>query len=387
MTELLGKLFVKDYKDTGSRQVRRGWGTLVSIVGIIMNVLLFAGKFIVGTLFGAISISADAINNLSDAGSQFISLISFRLAAKPADRKHPFGYARIEYISSMIVSFLIIHIGFDMLKDSADKIIHPGEPTEFSWLSVAVLGVSILVKIWLAFFNKSVGKRIGSAVMEATAADSLSDVISTSAVLVSQIILLMLDFDPDAYLGVLVSLLIMWAGIGIMRTTMDSLLGEAPDPEMVEDVLTIVRSHPEVLGIHDLMAHNYGPGFMIISLHVEVDGAVDVFISHDTIDEIEKEIRDKLGYIATIHLDPIVTDDVEVLKTKLAIIEKISTINPGLHIHDFRLVRGNTHTNLIFDVEAPFELRMTDDELKVLIAQKATEIDEKYRCVINVDKV
>lgn len=387
MVELLGKLFVKDYKDTGSRQVRRGWGTMVSIVGIIMNILLFAGKFIVGTLFGAISISADAVNNLSDAGSQFISLISFRLAAKPADRKHPFGYARIEYISSMIVSFLIIHIGFDLLKDSADKIIHPGEMTEFSWVSVAVLGISILVKIWLAFFNKSVGRRIGSAVMEATAADSLSDVISTSAVLVSQIILLMSGFDPDAYLGVLVSLLIMWAGIGIMRTTMDSLLGEAPDPEMVEEVLALVRSHPEVLGIHDLMAHNYGPGFMIISLHVEVDGSVDVFISHDTIDEIEKEIKDKLGYVATIHLDPIVTDDVEVMKAKLAVIEKISTINPGLHIHDFRLVRGSTHTNLIFDVEAPFELKMSDDELTDLIADKVKEINEIYRCVISVDKI
>lgn len=387
MVELLGKLFVKDYKDTGSRQVRRGWGTMVSIVGIIMNILLFAGKFIVGTLFGAISISADAVNNLSDAGSQFISLISFRLAAKPADRKHPFGYARIEYISSMIVSFLIIHIGFDLLKDSADKIIHPGEMTEFSWVSVAVLGISILVKICLAFFNKSVGRRIGSAVMEATAADSLSDVISTSAVLVSQIILLMSGFDPDAYLGVLVSLLIMWTGIGIMRTTMDSLLGEAPDPEMVEEVLALVRSHPEVLGIHDLMAHNYGPGFMIISLHVEVDGSVDVFISHDTIDEIEKEIKDKLGYVATIHLDPIVTDDVEVMKAKLAVIEKISTINPGLHIHDFRLVRGSTHTNLIFDVEAPFELKMSDDELTDLIADKVKEINEIYRCVISVDKI
>lgn len=386
MTELLGKLFVKNYQNVNEKSVRRGWGTLVSIVGIIFNILLFVGKFAVGTLFGALSITADAVNNLSDAGSQLISLVSFRLAAKPADRDHPFGHARIEYIASMIVSFLIIHIGFDLFKDALDKIIHPGVPTESSWLSVAVLAVSIAVKLWLALFNKRVGKKINSAVMEATAADSLSDVAATSAVLVSQLIIRFFGFDLDAWLGAVVSLLIMWAGIGIMRTTMNSLLGEAPDAEMVKEVVDLILSHPGALGVHDLMAHNYGPGCMIVSVHVEVDGSVDVFKSHDMIDNIEKKINEDLGIIATIHLDPIVTDDDETNSMREITIAKMREIDPAVHIHDFRFVRGNTHTNLIFDIEVPFEVPLSDQQIKETANSKIREINPDYRTVITVDR-
>lgn len=386
MTELLGKLFVKDHDKIHQKSVRRGWGTMVSMVGLILNLLLFAGKFTVGILFGAISISADAINNLSDAGSQLISLVSFRLSAKPADREHPFGHARIEYIASMIVSFLILIIGFDLLRDAGNKILHPGEATKFSWLSVSVLAVSIFAKLWLALLNKRVGKKIGSTVMQATAADSLSDAAATSAVLVSQFILKFTGFDPDAWLGVIVSLLIMWAGIGILRSTMNSLLGEAPDPEKVKEVVDLILSHPGALGVHDLMAHNYGPGCMIVSIHVEVDGSVNIFDSHDLIDNIEKKIKDTLGIITTIHLDPIVTNDDEVNVIRAVVLEKMKEIDPSLQIHDFRFVRGNTHTNLIFDIEAPFELKLTDHQLITLADKKMRDVNSDYRTVITVDR-
>lgn len=385
MTDLLGKLFIKDRDNVTDKKVRGAWGTLVSVVGILLNVLLFAGKFTVGTLSGAVSIAADAWNNLSDAGSQLVSLVSFRLAAKPADHDHPFGYARIEYISSMIVAFLILLIGFDTAKEAIGKIIHP-EKTEFSWISVIVLAASILVKLWIALFNKRVGQKIHSSVMEATASDSLSDVIATTAVLISLLVLKFTGFDPDAYLGVLVALLILRAGIEIMKDTMNSILGEAPDPEMVESVVNLVMSHEGALGVHDLMAHNYGPGCMVISLHVEVDGDVNIFDSHELIDDLENEIRRDLGFMATIHMDPIVTNDEETNANRAATAQKMKEIDERLMIHDFRMVKGKNHINLIYDISTPFDVKMTDAELRAAATAKMREVDPRFCSVITIDR-
>lgn len=385
MTELLGKIFIKNSGNVKDRTVRRAWGTLVSTVGVVMNLLLFAGKFAVGTVFGAVSVAADAINNLSDAGSQLISLVSFRISAKPADRRHPFGHARIEYVASMAVSFVILVIGFDLLRESAGKIFSHGE-TEFSWLSVAVLGVSVLVKLWLAVLNRKVGAKIDSSVMRAAAADSLSDVAATGAVLVSQLVLHFNGFNTDAYLGVAVSLLIMWAGVKILNDTKNSILGEAPDEKLVSEIMKLVNSYDGVLGVHDLMVHSYGPGRTIASLHVEVDGSADIFESHDLIDNIEKRLCDELGLSATIHLDPIVTDNGEVDSTRRLVRLKMEEIDPRFSIHDFRMVKGRTHTNLIFDVLAPFEQKMSDAEIKAAADAKLREIDPTFCGVITVDR-
>lgn len=386
MTELLGKLFIKNSESTHDPAVRRGWGTLVSIIGIAMNVLLFVGKFAVGSIFGAVSISADAINNLSDAGSQLISLVSFRISAKPADRKHPFGHARIEYVASMAVSFVILVIGFDLLRESAGKIFSHGE-TEFSWLSVAVLAASIAVKLWLALINRNVGKKIDSSVMRATAADSLSDVAATGGVLAAQLILRFTGMNADAYLGVAVSLLIMWAGVKILNEQKNLLLGEAPDAELVKNITDIVNSYTGVLGVHDLIVHNYGPGRSLASLHVEVDGSADIFESHEMIDNIEKRLCDELGISATIHLDPIVTDDSEVGAARRAVQEKMEEIDPRFSIHDFRMVKGRTHTNLIFDIAAPFEQKMTDAEIRAAANLKLCELDPTFCGVITIDRI
>jgi cation diffusion facilitator family transporter len=381
-------MFVKDHKNTTDPHVRSAYGTLVSIVGILLNLLLFAAKFLVGTLFGAVSIVADAVNNLSDAGSQIISLISFRISAKPADREHPFGHARIEYVASMIVSFLILHIGLDLLMESIDKIIHPQLP-EKSWLAVWVLLGSILFKLWLALFNNRIGKRINSAVMKATAQDSLSDVFSTTGVLVATLLLLLfpnLTINLDAYMGVIVAVLILVAGLKILNETKNSILGEAPSEGIVAEIYRIVQSEPAALGIHDLTVHNYGPGRVIAALHVEVDGKVDVFHTHDMVDNLERRLRRECGVEATIHMDPIVTDDEVVSKLRAEVAQIVGAIDERLNIHDFRFVTGETHSNLIFDVVAPFELKMTDEELKEAIADHVSRWESSYFTVVTVDR-
>ena len=388
MTDLLCKIFVKDHKNTTDPHVRSAYGTLVSIVGILLNLLLFAAKFLVGTLFGAVSIVADAVNNLSDAGSQIISLISFRISAKPADREHPFGHARIEYVASMIVSFLILHIGLDLLMESIDKIIHPQLP-EKSWLAVWVLLGSILFKLWLALFNNRIGKRINSAVMKATAQDSLSDVFSTTGVLVATLLLLLfpnLTINLDAYMGVIVAVLILVAGLKILNETKNSILGEAPDDEIVEMINNTVAKYEGAIGIHDLIVHNYGPGHVIAALHIEVDGKVDIFVSHDMIDNIERDLRKNCGIEATIHMDPVVTDDERVNHLKPLVQAAVAEIDPSLRIHDFRFVEGATHTNLIFDVAVPFEIKASDAEIKRQIADKISHLDPSYFTVITVDR-
>lgn len=384
MTEFLYKLFTGG-KCLSKSDARQKIGTGASIVGIIANVLLFAGKFLMGTLVGSISMRADGINNLSDAGSSVISLISFKISSKPADRKHPYGHARIEYVASMIVSFIVLIIGIDLLKESIGKIINPTS-TEFSIISIVVLGVSVLIKLALALFNSSLGKRIDSEVMKATAADSLSDALATTAVLISMLIMKFAGFDTDAYMGIIVAVIILIAGIKILAETKDHILGKAPDAEIIEAVHGIIRRYPESLGIHDMRIHNYGPGRTVASFHVEVDGGGDIFALHDAIDNMEKQISEELSIECTIHMDPIVTDNAKVSSLRETAKKKVLEIDERLNIHDFRFVEGQTHTNLIFDVVAPFEMKMTDEELTAAVGSKIKEISPDYFTVVTIDR-
>lgn len=386
MTDLLCRLFVRDSDNTASSAVRARYGTLAGIVGIIVNILLFAGKFIIGTLTASIAITADAVNNLSDAGSSVISLISFRISSKPADREHPFGHARIEYIASMIVSFIILFIGVTLMKDSFVKIIFGGEKTDPSIAAIVVLSLSIIGKLWLFVFNRKLGKRINSAVMAATAADSLSDALSTAAVLAATIIYRIWGFELDAYMGVIVAVLILRAGVGICKESLDSILGSAPDEELVELIKETIFSHPEALGIHDLVVHSYGPGRCFMSCHVEVDGGKDIYASHDAVDNIERELSRDLGVQGVIHLDPIAVGDPLTDKLRADVYEIASDINEKMNVHDFRIVPGTTHTNLIFDVVVPFEVKMSDEEICCIIREKISEIDENYFAVITIDR-
>ncbi len=389
MTELLAKLFVKNHKDTSNPTVRSSYGTMVSIVGTVLNLLLFAAKFTVGVLVGSVAIRADAINNLSDAGSQIISFISFRISAKPADREHPHGHARIEYIASLIVSFLILYIGIDLLLESVDKIFHPAPP-EQNWVTVGILAGSILVKLWIAFFNSKIGKRIDSSVMRATAMDSLSDVLSTTVILIAVLVSLFfpkLNLNLDAYMGAIVAILILVAGVKILLEAKDSILGEAPSDELVKQIAETVEQHPMVLGFHDLEVHNYGPGHIIAALHVEVDGRVNVFETHDAIDNLERELREKLGISATIHMDPILIDDETVNALRKDVAQAVAEIDPSLRIHDFRFVSGPTHSNLIFDVAVPFEVKRSDEDVRRAVADQISRMDPSYFAVITVDRV
>lgn len=388
MVELLSKLLIKDHKNTSDARVRRSYGTLVSILGLILNVILFFAKFAVGILTGSVAIRADAVNNLSDAGSQMLSFISFRISSKPADREHPFGHGRFEYVASLIVSFLILHIGLDLLVESIQKIITP-EPPARSWVSVGVLGGSVLVKLWIAYFNTRIGKRIDSSVMRATAADSLSDVLSTGAVLATSLIMLLfpsLNLNLDAYVGVGVAVLILISGIKILLESKDAILGVAPSEEVVRCIADIADQCEGVLGIHDLEVHNYGPGNVIVSLHVEVDGSKDIFESHDMVDNLEKKLRRECGIFATIHMDPIVTDDEEVNALRARVAVAVKEIDKGMNIHDFRFVRGNTHTNLIFDVAVPFECKLTEEEVRRAVADVVSRLDPSYFVVLTVDR-
>ena len=388
MTELLCRLFVKDRENIKSPAVRRAYGTLASIVGIIVNVVLAAGKLTVGLLFGAISLAGDGINNLSDAGSQIISLISFKMAAKPADRDHPFGHARIEYVASMIVSFFVMLVGWNLFRESIDKIFDAERVTDDSniWLMVGVLAVSILSKLWLVLFNRRIAKKIDSAVMRATAADSLSDAGASTAVLIAMLIFKFTGIDIDGYMGAAVAVVIFIAGIKILNDTKNSILGEAPSDEVVEGIKAIVAEFPEALGIHDMVVHSYGPGRFVANLHVEVDGSRDIFESHDMIDLIEKRLNTELGIQSNIHMDPIVVDDEEVNNMRAFVLDRVKTVDERLAIHDFRFVRGKTHTNLLFDISAPFEVKLTDDEIKSAVQGKIAEEKPGHFVIANVDR-
>ncbi len=385
MTDFILRLFVKDYENKKDPNVRRKCGSAVAIIGIIVNLFLAAFKLVAGILSGAISITADAVNNLSDAGSQVVSLITFKISAKPADREHPFGYARIEYVASMIVSFLILFVSISLFSESIDKIFNPTD-TNYGILVMVILGVSVLAKLWLFFFGNSAGKKLNSDVIRASATDSLSDAGATFAVLVSAIIAKLSGFDIDGYMGVIVAIIIFIAGIKVLNETKNSILGSAPEHEVIEGIHNIVKEYPQILGIHDMVVHNYGPGNTICSFHAEVDGKVDVFATHDCIDNVERRLYNDLGIRATIHMDPIVTDDEKVSALRTATAAAVKEIDERLTIHDFRYVEGITHSNLIFDVTVPFELKESNERLKELVSNKVCEIGVNYFAVITIDR-
>ncbi len=384
MCNYIVKRFIGD-QNPADPDVKKRCGSFASITGIILNIMLFAGKFIVGTLFGSVSVTADAINNLSDAASSLISLVSFKISAKPADRDHPYGHERFEYVASMIVSFIILIIGFELLSDSIDKIIHPSD-IEFSFLTVIVLSVSIAGKLFLYFFYKAVGKAVASPVMTASSADSISDVAATSAVLLALIISRLVHINLDGYIGAAVAVFIFISGLKILNENKNHIIGTAPDPEIVKSIIEEARSHPEVLGVHDIMIHNYGTSRCFATFHAEVDGRENIFKTHDVIDNIERDIYTKYGAKCNIHMDPIETDNGLINELREEVYEIVQGIDPKLSVHDFRFVPGVTHTNLIFDVFVPFEVNISDEDLKKQINDKIKNVSTAYQTVITFDR-
>ncbi|MBE6706190.1 MAG: cation transporter [Ruminococcaceae bacterium] len=383
MIGLLAKIFIKD---NGSPEKARGaYGKLCSLVGICLNVLLFGIKLFAGIISGAISVISDAFNNLTDATSSLISLLGFRLSEQKADKDHPFGHGRFEYISGFIVSMLIILVGFELGKSSFEKIITP-EAVQFSYVAVIILAVSIVIKAYMAFYNFRISKKISSAAMKATATDSLSDCIATAAVLASLIIAKVFSVNIDAYCGLAVSGFILFSGLRSAKETIDPLLGGSPSDEYINEITAIVYSYEGIRGIHDLIVHDYGPGRSMISLHAEVDANSDLLHTHDMIDNIEKELREKLRCDAVIHMDPIVTDDPQINELKEKIAAFVTCIDSGLTIHDFRMVVGPTHTNVIFDVVVPFGVRKSDEEIKAAVEKIVRTLDGNYFAVVNIDK-
>lgn len=384
MTDFLVRHFVKH--DLKSPKGRRQVGQLGGITGIFLNLILFAAKFAAGSLTGSIAVTADAFNNLSDAGSSVVTLVGFKMAGAPADPEHPFGHGRIEYIAGLIVSLIIIMMGFELLKGSAEKIFQP-EIVSFSWLSIGILLLSIAVKGWMCLFNRKLGKLIDSAAMQATAMDSLSDVAATSAVLIGTVIAAATGVVLDGYLGVVVALFIMYTGFSTANDTLKPLLGKAPDQEFVDNIQKTVLAHDQIVGIHDLIVHDYGPGRCMVSLHAEVPSDSDILEMHDLIDMAEHELHEKFHCDAVIHMDPIVTNDAVTNRMHDAVVAIVKGIDPALSIHDFRMVQGPTHTNLIFDVVMPFKFKMTEKELAEAISTQVRRMeDHVYYAVINIDR-
>ena len=389
MTSLLIKLFVKNYKETSDPTVRKDYGTLSSVVGIIVNFLLGAMKLFIGFISGSVAIMADAFNNISDSGTSVITLISFKLASKPADKEHPFGHARIEYIASMIVSFIILLVGAELLLDSGKTILGFSEQREtaITTVTIIILSVSILMKLLLGMFYRKIAKTIDSSVIKAAAADSFSDTLSTAAVLVSSIIIRLTDwYIVDAIVGIGVSIPIILAGLRILNETKNVLLGEGPVEETVAELEKIIADFPDIVGIHDLMVHNYGPNKFVASFHAEVDGKKNIYYLHDMIDNAERRIKQDLNIECTIHMDPIVTDDAEVNELKSFLISTMKESDMDFAIHDFRTVIGQTHTNMIFDVVLPFDNPMTANELVDKITTEVQKRRPNCYCVITVDR-
>ncbi len=382
---LLSKIFIKDSGDVTSARVRSAYGTLCGIMGIVLNIILFGIKLLAGLLSGAISIMADAFNNLTDAGSSVITLIGFRMSGQKPDKDHPFGHGRIEYISGLIVSMLIILVGFELGKGSIEKIISP-EPVEFSIVAVVILVCSIIVKAYMALYNFRIGKKISSAAMRATAQDSLNDSIATSAVLVCLLISHFASLDIDAYCGLAVSGFILFSGLRAVKETMDPLLGTPPSEDFIKNIEDIVYSYEGVEGIHDLIVHDYGPARTMISLHAEVPCDADLLQTHDMIDNIEKELRERLNCDAVIHMDPIATNDELTRSVREKVASLVTCIDSNLTIHDFRMVTGPTHTNIIFDVVVPYDLKKSDEEIRISIEKIVKSIDDNYFSVINIDR-
>ena len=389
MTNLLAKIFIKNSSNTTDPVVRKNYGTLSSVVGITVNFILAAFKMLAGLLSGSVAIIADAFNNLCDSGTSVITLISFKISSKPADKEHPFGHARIEYIASMIVSFIILLVGAELLMDSGKTLLGIGEAksTEITNVTIIILAVSILLKLWLGLFYRKIAKIIDSTVIAAASADSFSDSFATAAVLATSIVIKLTNWVIlDAIVGVAVSIPIIIAGLKILNETKDILLGEGPVDETVKDIERIVAEFPDIIGIHDLMVHNYGPNRFVASLHAEVDGKKDIYYLHDMIDNAERKINEELKITCTIHMDPIVTDDENVNELKSFLIETMKENGLDLPIHDFRTVIGQTHTNMIFDVVLPFDHPMSVEEVKEKISAAVRAKRENCYCVIVVDR-
>ena len=384
MTEALIKHFVKNSHELRNPVVRTAYGKLAGLVGIVCNLFLCIGKFLAGALSGSISIAADAVNNLSDAASSVVSLVGFKLASRPADQKHPYGHARFEYISGLAVAVMVLVIGLELGKESISKILQP-QPVAFSWVAIGVLVASILVKFWLAAFNRTVGSRIDSSSLLAAAADSRNDVISTGAVLVAALISHFAHIELDGWMGLGVAAFILYSGIGLVKETMDPLLGLAPDPALVEHVHKKIMSYPGVLGTHDLMVHDYGPGRQFASAHVEMSADGNVIESHDIIDNIERDFWEQDGLHVVLHFDPLVTGDAQLDRLRRWLSQQVKNIHPELTIHDLRMVTGPTHTNLIFDCVVPPDFTMPDAQLVETIQQLVREKAPNVFCVITVE--
>lgn len=386
MVNFLVHKFVKDYENTENAAVRTNYGVMASMVGIFCNVLLFAGKFIVGLLLHSVSVLADAFNNLSDAASSVIGFVGVKMASKPADQDHPFGHGRIEYIAALIVSFLVIEVGLSFLKTAIGKIREP-EELAFSVVSVLVLLASIGVKLWMAYFNRKLGKRINSSVMMATATDAMGDVVTTSATVLSLLFCRFTGINIDGLVGVAVALVVMWAGVGIARDTLEPLIGEAVDPELYQQITEFVESYEGILGSHDLIVHNYGPTRSLASIHAEVPSDVSIEASHEIIDRIEREAAKRLGIFLVIHMDPVEVRNDRITAVRDKVTAVLKELDERLTLHDFRMVDGECQINLIFDVVVPFAYQGEDQkQLKANIIERVRALDSRYQCVMTLEK-
>ena len=381
----LVRLFIKDCDNVTDPAVRERYGILSGAVGIVLNLLLSAGKLFAGLMTGSISITADAFNNLSDAGSSVVTLVGFKLAGQKADDGHPFGHGRMEYVSGLVVSMVILLMGVELAKTSVEKILEP-QPVEFSPLVAVILAVSIAVKLYMSHYNRAIGRKIGSAAMAATAADSLSDSLATTAVLLSTLAGHFWNVNIDGWCGAAVACFILWAGVKAAKETIDPLLGQPPSPEFVSQIQEIVLRHREITGIHDLMVHDYGPGRLFVSLHAEVPASGDILALHDVVDSAERELASELGCLATIHMDPVVSDDGLTAETRERVAAIVRLIDPGITIHDFRMVPGPTHTNVIFDAVVPYGCPLSDQEVARRVQEGVRALDGNYFAVVEVEK-
>ena len=379
----LVRRFIKNYQDTKDASVRTSVGKLSGIVGILNNLFLFVIKFVIGTIVHSVSIQADGVNNLTDAGSNIISILSFHLANKPADKDHPFGHERTETIASLFVGILILILGFETAKESISKVIHP-ESIDFRIVSVIILIISIIVKFWMYTYNKKLSKTYDSSLLEATALDSISDVCGTTAVLVSTLLSPVLHFNLDGYMGIVVSGIILYGAYGLLRDMINSLIGEAPDPELVHNIVDRIMAHPAILGVHDMMLHNYGPNKIFASAHVEVDSSKDIFETHDHIDNIEREVKENMNIDLVLHMDPVKVNDPETELYRAKVVEAIHQIDPKWGFHDFRIVSGPTHVNLVFDLVIPFEEKYTQEEIEAMLL-KHIQSNKKIYLVLTID--
>lgn len=386
MITLLSKWFIKNHKEYKNEKVRSAYGMLCSIAGIFWNVVLFAGKYFAGVLSGSVAITADSFNNLSDAASSIVMLFGFRMAAKHADADHPYGHGRMEYITGMVVSILVMYMGIELFRSSVDQILHP-TAVSFDLLSGGILAVSVLVKLYMAFYNFGVAKKIGSSAVKATGTDSISDCLSTTAVLVCMIISHFTGLTLDGYCGALVSLLILYAGFSSVKETLGELLGKAPEAAFVKGIKETVLSHKEVVGIHDMLVHDYGPGRVLVSLHAEVPGDGDIFAMHDAIDHIEMELMEKYGCETTIHMDPVEVNNEKVDKMRVRLVSELKNVDENITIHDFRMVTGPTHTNLIFDIALPVEYKKSELMLRKEVESMVAEKFENTFAVFKIDRV